>query len=357
MVSATPSPGAVDPAATAAADEVTPFDITGELPEGTTLLEASAGTGKTFTIAGLVTRYVAEGHATIDELLVITFTRAASQELRDRVRAQLLEAERALGDPTAAAGDNQVLGLLVRGSADERALRRERIADALAAFDTATIATTHQFCQQVLTSLGVAGDSDPGTALVEDIEEQRVEVVDDLYLARYGNVEQKPPFDRAVALTVAREAVADPQATIAGLDAAVPDPRARFAADVRHELDQRKRRLGILGYDDLLSRLAAALRAPESLARERMRRRWKFVLVDEFQDTDPVQWEVIREAFVGHATVVLIGDPKQAIYAFRGGDVATYLAASALATKRATLGTNWRADAPLVARTNVLLDG
>ena len=60
-----------------------------------------------------------------------------------------------------------------------------------------------------------------------------------------------------------------------------------------------------------------------------MRRRWKVVLVDEFQDTDPVQWQVLDRAFTGHATMVLIGDPKQAIYAFRGGDVTTYLQAAA----------------------------
>ena len=62
------------------------FDICGDLPTGTTLLEASAGTGKTFTVGALVTRYVAEGRAELDEMLVITFGRAASQELRERVR-------------------------------------------------------------------------------------------------------------------------------------------------------------------------------------------------------------------------------------------------------------------------------
>ena len=68
-----------------------------------------------------------------------------------------------------------------------------------------------------------------------------------------------------------------------------------------------------------------------------MRQRWRVVLVDEFQDTDPVQWQVLDRAFTGHATMVLIGDPKQAIYAFRGGDVVTYLAAARTATRRATL--------------------
>ena len=69
-----------------------------------------------------------------------------------------------------------------------------------------------------------------------------------------------------------------------------------------------------------------------------MRQRWRIVLVDEFQDTDPVQWKVLDRAFSGTATMVLIGDPKQAIYAFRGGDVVTYLEA---ADDRDRPGTRW----------------
>ena len=113
-------------------------------------------------------------------------------------------------------------------------------------------------------------------------------------------------------------------------------------------MERRKHRRGVLGYDDLLSRLADALVADDAPARERMRQRWKVVLVDEFQDTDPVQWDVLDRAFTGHATLILIGDPKQAIYAFRGGDVVAYLRAAATAATRRTLATNWRSDAPLV---------
>ena len=79
-----------------------------------------------------------------------------------------------------------------------------------------------------------------------------------------------------------------------------------------------------------------------------MRQRWQIVLVDEFQDTDPVQWQVLDRAFSGHATMVLIGDPKQAIYAFRGGDVVTYLQAAGTAATQQTLDVNWRSDQPLL---------
>jgi exodeoxyribonuclease V beta subunit len=339
---------------------VQPFDIRAPLPTGTTLLEASAGTGKTFTVGALVTRYVAEGVATLDEMLVITFGRAASQELRERVREQLVEAERAFADPASADPANALLTLLLDADEDQRAARRHRLRDALASFDAATIATTHQFCRLVLQSLGVAGDTDAGAALVDSLDDLVVEVVDDVYLRRFGNRAEAPQFDRAAALTLARKAIGDPQAT---LTPALPDPatsggaRVSFALEVRDEVERRKRRLGILSYDDLLGRLAAALEADDAPARDRMRARWRIVLVDEFQDTDPVQWQVLDRAFTGHATIVLIGDPKQAIYAFRGGDVVTYLAAARTATTRATLATNWRSDGALVERLQVVLRG
>ncbi len=88
-----------------------------------------------------------------------------------------------------------------------------------------------------------------------------------------------------------------------------------------------------------------------------MRQRWKIVLVDEFQDTDPVQWQVLDRAFTGHAAMVLIGDPKQAIYAFRGGDVTTYLQAARTATTRKTLAVNWRSDQALLESFQTVLAG
>ena len=80
-------------------------------------------------------------------------------------------------------------------------------------------------------------------------------------------------------------------------------------------------------------------------------------MVDEFQDTDRVQWEVIDRAFSGHSTVILIGDPKQAIYAFRGGDIVTYLEAAETAGDKKTLDTNWRSDSALLDHLQVVLSG
>jgi exodeoxyribonuclease V beta subunit len=337
-----------------------PFDLRAALPDGptTTVLEASAGTGKTYALAALVTRYVAEGRALLDDMLLITFSRAASQELRERVRDQLVRAAEVLDDPARA--DDELLRHLVTGSAEELAARRVRLRDALAGFDAATIATTHQFCQLVLRSLGVAGDTDAGVTLVENLDDLVGEIVDDLYLQRFGDLKEAPELSRAQALELAHEVVGNPRTRLtptdppAGTTARV---RRLFADDVVRELERRKRLLGVLGFDDLLSRLAVALEADDAPARDRMRRRWSIVMVDEFQDTDPVQWEVIERAFAGRVTLVLIGDPKQAIYAFRGGDVVTYLRARERADALLTLDTNYRSDAPLVRRLLRVLDG
>ena len=104
-------------------------------------------------------------------------------------------------------------------------------------------------------------------------------------------------------------------------------------------------------YDDMLTRLRDALADPDRgpAAAARLRERYRVVMVDEFQDTDPVQWEILRRAFVGFRTLILIGDPKQAIYAFRGADVYSYLDAVAAAdARRRPWRTNWRSDAALV---------
>src|SRR3954447_23803881 len=115
------------------------FDLSGPLPTGITVLEASAGTGKTWTIAALASRYVAEG-TPLHKLLLVTFTRMATGELRERVRERLVRA----------------------AAAEPDAERRERLARAVADFDAATIATTHGFCQEVLSGLGVAGGGGSG---------------------------------------------------------------------------------------------------------------------------------------------------------------------------------------------------
>jgi exodeoxyribonuclease V beta subunit len=346
------------------------FDVRGPLPTGVTVLEASAGTGKTYTIAALAARYVAAG-IPLHEILLVTFTRLATGELRERVRERLLRTEEGLtrmidGQPPR---DDEVVALLSDGKAEEVRIRRDRLTRALATFDAATIATTHGFCLEALSGLGIVGDVEHGCAVVEDAFDLLDDVADDLYVRRFGP-KGKPAITLREANEIARAAVANPQATILPLETdgeGRPAMRARLAGAVREELERRKRLFGILTFDDLLTRLDTTLADPVTgaFAVAKLRARYKIALVDEFQDTDPIQWDIVRRAFAENLedgaptqrALVLIGDPKQAIYAFRGADVHAYLAAARVAGDKQTLATNWRSDQDLVSALDAMFGG
>jgi exodeoxyribonuclease V beta subunit len=348
------------------------FDLLGALPAGTTILEASAGTGKTYAIAGLVLRYVVERGIALPHLLVVTFTRAATAELRDRVRRRLVDAADHLGAVVAGGApdhDDEVLRHLATGvDEDELRVRRDRARAAVADFDAATISTIHGFCQQVLRSVGLSADVDPDAELVTDQSEYLHAVVDDL-LVRTAVERGVGGVKRSDLLEIAQRVVSNPDARI------VPDPweadstgdgpdvaalRAELAQRLRSELRDRKRARRQLSYDDLLTLLRDAIVDPdtgEAVVRA-LRERYRVALIDEFQDTDPVQWDILHRAFADpDATLVLIGDPKQAIYSFRGADVHAYLDAVDAAGTRRDLRTNWRSDGPLLEALDTLLTG
>jgi exodeoxyribonuclease V beta subunit len=341
----------------------TDFDVCGPLPTGVTVLEASAGTGKTYTIAALTARYVAEG-TPLDRLLLITFTRMATGELRDRVRERLVGCEQSLSAILAGAADaydDPVVALLASGSPEDVGIRRDRLARAVADFDAATIATTHGFCQEVLAELGTVGDLDRETMFVEDVSELLEQALDDLYVRRFHRREAAR-FRRAEALKIARAAIENPMAELEPRDEPTDSTAAmryRLARAVRAELEQRKRRLAVMTYDDLLTRLNETLAGSSgAAARARLSSRFDVVLVDEFQDTDPTQWQILKRAFAdGGVTLVLVADPKQAIYAFRGADVYAYLTAADTAATRRTLRENRRADQALIDAYDALFAG
>ena len=338
-------------------DDFEVFDVFGPLPSGVTVLEASAGTGKTFTIAALATRYVAEAGIPLENLLLVTFTRMATGELRARVRERLVAAEEGLTAVLAGAvpdATDELLVHLANTTASEVHVRRDRLRAALSGFDAATIDTTHAFCQRVLNGLGVTGDVDRDAGFVEESLELIDEVVTDFYLRKFA-FRDDPAFTLDEARRIAKYAVANMDAVIhpPATGDREEDVRRNFAERVREEVDRRRRLTNVLTFDDLLTRLRNTLADEErgELAGRRLRDRYRVALVDEFQDTDPIQWDILRRAFVegdADATLVLIGDPKQAIYAFRGADVFAYLDAARVAGRRATLRTNYRSDQALL---------
>ncbi|MDE0804108.1 MAG: UvrD-helicase domain-containing protein [Acidimicrobiales bacterium] len=324
------------------------------IPEpGITVIEASAGTGKTHRVTSLAVEAVADG-LPIESLLLVTFTRAATGELRDRVWQRLVGAEADLAAhlATGAEPTDEVSRRLCDAAPEVVAERHRRINGVVAEFDAATIATIHGFCEQVLSRVGFAGDVERDVEFIEDPRDLTDQVVDDLLVQRFHkNVEFT--FERDIARRIADAVITNPHARI------VPGPtddnrwaamRSRFATAVRSRLEQRKRELRVIGYDDLLTRLESALAGSQGdVVRSRLDEQFRLVVVDEFQDTDVVQWHILRDAFTGGSTsLVLVGDPKQAIYAFRGADVHAYLAAKELAQHHEDLTTNWRSDAGLL---------
>ena len=340
----------------------------GRCPRGVTVLEASAGTGKTYTIAALAARYVAEGiaaraapardlHADGDRRAARAGPRAARQR-----RAGARPRARRRSPPT----DDPVLALLATGPTHEVAAAPAPARRALADFDAATIATTHGFCQEVLGGLGVAGDVERDATFVEDLSRPASRRSSTTSTCAASTRRDRPPFDRAEALRIARVAVANPAAR---LEPAARRPgdepsramRRRLAEAVRDEVERRKRRIG--GHD-----LRRPAHPPRRHARRpgdgaaacaRLRERYRVVLVDEFQDTDPIQWEIMRRAF---------GDGGRDARPDRRPEAGDLLlprrrrlrlprGRATAPSRSATLATNWRSDQGLIDAFDALFDG
>lgn len=335
------------------------FDISAELPSGRVTLEASAGTGKTYVIVGLATRFLAEGRCTAEELLVVTFSRSATRELRSRLLHRLSDGAAVLnaavnGDPPDDDGDVVDVALCHRADPTELQRRRDRLNVALADIDQATVSTVHAFSADMLARLGEGGLGE----LLEDEEQLAADIAADLYLraaaANPAAARQLPYFDM-FGVELARAGLnVDPGDVVPG--ASLDDwdgARAWLAAQANPEALRRKQRDRLHTYDDLLQRLADRLGSVADAGAAAGG--FRVGLVDEFQDTDPVQWQILSSLFPGDddradgqgQTLVLVGDPKQAIYSFRGADINAYVAARGQQAD-AGLGVNRRSDADLV---------
>lgn len=449
-----------------------------QLPlHGTLLLEASAGTGKTYTLALLVLRLLLEQGLAVDQILVVTFTRAATGELRDRIRRRIREALLALDQ--GGCDDPLLQGLLERV---EPEAARQRLADALVRMDEAAIHTIHGYCQRVLQEHAFASATAFTVELMDNDQPLRQEIIEDFWRNRFypasdeeaawalhtwgdpagllkriakaataecqripemsaeeaGRLEHEAGAafaevqrilhhhraeverilredpcllrnDKAYRLIDRVEELCGAMECLAGLAAmplVLPSGLERLAGSVmagllkkkctqppqhplfiamdrllplhrqsllartalllnqacdflREELARRKKRLGLLAFDDLLGRLDGALARPGSGARlaADLRRRYPVALVDEFQDTDPVQYRIFSRIYhQENATLCMIGDPKQAIYSFRGADIFTYMQARrhTPAERRYTMTTNYRSTPAMVQAVNTL---
>ncbi len=341
------------------------FEIDGPLPRGGMTIEASAGTGKTFALADLATRFLAETDISASELLIVTFTRAATNELRGRVRDRLIEVAEHLGRDMVAAGDDKVIQHL---ASSDVAIRLGRLRTAITDFDATTIATIHGFATQVRGALGESAHIDPDARFVDESDELIDQTCADVLAAAAASgcpatdLPSLADLRAATARASGRpDIVLEPRSEAQGATAAQVVMRELVDQSVLG-LGERLRRSGTLSFDSVLTELCDALTGPRSEAAvAALRSRFKVALIDEFQDTDPVQWRIFRRLF-GEAegtTLVLVGDPKQAIYGFRGGDVATYISAvrDDVVIQRRTMQFNWRSDAAVLRSLDALFAG
>ncbi len=237
--------------------------------------------------------------------------------------------------------------------------RCDRLARAVASFDAATIATTHGFCQEVLGGLGVAGDLEPDVDFVEDLSDLVAEVTDDLYVRRFHG-DDSPALTLSPGQEIARVAIDNAGAEIVSSGSDAAQMRGRLAKAVRDEFEDRKRRLSVMNYDDLVTRLQSrALGSGRRGGRPRAAQpiRGRAGRRVPGHRPRPVGHHAQARSVNAGVTLVLIADPKQAIYAFRGADVYAYLEAAASASDRSTLGVNWRSDQGLINAHDALLAG
>ena len=394
---------------------------------GTTVVEAGAGTGKTYSIAELYIRLLLEGDAplTTDQILVVTYTNAATTELRNRLRQRIENARKDLDAP--ATDDRVVKKLLAAGQ--DPALLKKRCAAALAAFDQAPISTIHGFCQKMLNENAFESGIRYGKELRTDISEmlsgfyydffrrnnylvspertafwQRLGLtpqslmdstrnllghdkdkvivwdVDGIDLAgdadsllrpleeeltqairQYDEVKRQFPTKRSNA---AKAAYASAEKRLSAAQAAYVQAVRQLARKyVGQKLAEAKDRENFMTFDDLLLNLKQRLEDPQDgpKLREVIRKRFKYAIVDEFQDTDDIQNAIFQKLFNeadNNPTrgFFMIGDPKQAIYAFRGGDIFTYLQATGnvAAERKPQLTTNYRSSTEFIQALNNL---
>lgn len=334
---------------------------------GVHLIEASAGTGKTFTLATLVLRLLLERGVPLPQVLAVTFTRAATAELRERLRRRLRLAERLIeidADGTAATDDGEALAttqVIARARAmTDDATVRLRLSAALLQLDEAAVLTIHGFCHRALRELGFRSGTLADAELVDSADDVWREVADDLWRRASHDDDARWPLLTSAWKTpgaLARDLpkLCDPariQYPAAGESQAAAALHAiRIDATTRFETMMATRAQRT--QDQLIERVWHASNDPAFA--QALAERWPVLLVDEFQDTDPRQWDIFRRVHAAagaQGCLLLIGDPKQAIYRFRGGDLATYLQARVFAQQHGsvvTLDVNFRSR-PAVLR-------
>lgn len=312
------------------------FDLTG--PH---LVAASAGTGKTYNIQNIYARLIAEKGFLVSQIQVMTFTEPSTHELRDRIRKILTIYSSYLsnGRECVPEGDRDRIEKLwgcARATIDgddnkARGIIRGRIELALMQFDQASISTIHGFCRRILSRFAFETNS----AFNAELEDRKKYDLGRLARDWWRNkVNNEDKLGNLVALDGLTKTLTEiSQKNGWSIDEAETENSVlRIAKELLSHYEEERSGREVQSFDDLLKALCDALcdEAKGDALASILRDEYKAALVDEFQDTDAVQYEIFRRIFldvpdeIERPALFFVGDPKQAIYAFRGGDIFTY---------------------------------
>ena len=332
------------------------------IDHGRYLIEASAGTGKTYTITHLILRLILRG-VPVRKILVTTFSNAAADELKARILKLLNEELGKLipaqeSDPrTATATDPDQPDLFDAARQSETMKSRILLQLAVSSIDEMTVSTIHGFCQKMLQEFALKSGRGFETELVPDEDEY----VDRLTRTFCRDRFYDSGFPDAVTYKKIRDAASFAKEP-ADLDSAKGEKlneQQTLCRDayryVGKRLQAEKEKDGVMSFNDMIRYLDAALQADDSLAKL-IRARYQAVFVDEFQDTDRIQYRIFDKCFPRGCPNLfyMIGDPKQAIYGFRGADIYTYLQAKNTADEKFTLKQNFRSSPGMIQAVNLM---
>ncbi len=316
------------------------------------LIEASAGTGKTYTITHLILRLVEDG-VPVQKILVTTFSKAAADELKTRILKLLNQALNEQGPGGAHEPGTEQPDLFLDLDAQKRRILLQL---AVSSIDEMTVSTIHGFCQKMLREYTLRSGNGFEAELVPDESEYRDRLVRAFCRNRfYGGSEAGNPGTFKTLQDAAGFASA--QVDRDSADGEVLDARQTLNRDVyryvRRNIQAAKDKDGVMSYDDIIRDFDAALQRDDGLA-ESIRARYLAVFVDEFQDTDRLQYRIFDKCFPKGCRNIfyMIGDPKQAIYGFRGADIYTYLQAKKTSDDQFTLVRNFRSSPAMIEAVN-----
>jgi exodeoxyribonuclease V beta subunit len=463
-----------------------PFNLSTCPLEGVNLVEASAGTGKTYNIAGIYLRLILEKRLLVNQVLVVTFTEAATEELRERIRKILHYTKNRLSGHSPVNPEYHALEHILNTCGDKEEAAG-RLGLALQMYDEAAIYTIHGFCRRMLFEYSfesgtqyhaeLAPDHDqeninresardfwrkylvfanplfvehvlrnhvdidrtlvplikknihyPGFKIIPGPETVDLKPLEDRFSQMLKDIRgfwkkhqgtilaflqgsddiSHTSFSRPAAERWCRElhewldadirypafcnsfnrftinhvekykkkrsghtaweffqrcqSIADHAERIQQtLNTMLAGFKASFINFYKKDIETKKQERNVQFYDDLLIKLKLALEKKNSCLAGAIRSKYHAALIDEFQDTDPIQFKIFRTVFDPdyNTALFLIGDPKQAIYRFRGADLNTYLNACSAVSESAsfTLEVNYRSQENLVHAVNTVFSG